>query len=116
MATACPFVPDWRATLGATYRPNENCAYTVAARYSGKQYSTLDNTDIISPCLWRFDNYVVVDVKVHYSATKNLAFDFGVDNLLNEQYFLFPSIPGQDLCARRQIHVLKHPITKGKIP
>ena len=42
-----PFVPDWRAKFGVTYRPNESWAYTVAARYSGKQYSTLDNTDII---------------------------------------------------------------------
>ena len=41
-----PYVPDWRARLGVTYRPNENWAFTVAARYSGKQYSTLDNTDI----------------------------------------------------------------------
>src|SRR5438309_625816 len=31
-----PFVPDWRAKFGLTYRPNENWAYTVAARYSGK--------------------------------------------------------------------------------
>ena len=42
-----PYVPDWRAKFGVTYRPNESWAYTVAARYSGKQYSTLDNTDII---------------------------------------------------------------------
>ena len=33
-----PNVPDWQATLGATYRPNENWAFTFAARYSGKQY------------------------------------------------------------------------------
>ena len=48
-----PYVPDWRAKFGFTYRPNESWAYTVAARYSGKQYSTLDNTDIISACLRR---------------------------------------------------------------
>ncbi len=43
-----PNVPDWRAKFGVTYRPNESWAYTVAARYSGKQYSTLDNTDSFS--------------------------------------------------------------------
>ncbi|MEO6841315.1 MAG: TonB-dependent receptor [Bradyrhizobium sp.] len=90
-----PYVPDWRAKFGVTYRPNENWAYTVAARYSGKQYSTLDNTDIISRVYGAFDNYIVVDMKVHYKATQNFAFDFGIDNLFNEQYFLFHPFPGR---------------------
>ncbi|KJC35890.1 TonB-dependent receptor [Bradyrhizobium sp. LTSP885] len=90
-----PYVPDWRAKVGVTYRPNESWAYTVAARYSGKQYSTLDNTDIISHVYGAFDNYFVVDMKIHYNATKNFAFDFGIDNIFNEQYFLFHPFPGR---------------------
>ncbi len=46
-ASACRTSRTWRAKAGVTYRPNDSWAYTVAARYSGKQYSTLDNTDII---------------------------------------------------------------------
>jgi iron complex outermembrane receptor protein len=65
-----PYVPDWRAKIGATYRPNDNWAYTIAARYSGKQYSTLDNTDIVQHVYGAFDNYFVVDMKIHYNATK----------------------------------------------
>jgi iron complex outermembrane recepter protein len=90
-----PYVPDWRAKLGATYRPNENWAFTVAARYSGKQYSTLDNTDVVSHVYGAFDNYIVADMKIHYTATKNFSFDFGIDNLFNEQYFLFHPFPGR---------------------
>ena len=90
-----PFVPDWRAKFGVTYRPNESWAYTVAARYSGKQYSTLDNTDRVSHVFGAFDNFFVVDMKVHYNATKNFSFDFGVDNLFNEQYMLFHPFPGR---------------------
>lgn len=90
-----PYVPNWRAKIGVTYRPNESWAYTIAARYSGKQYSTLDNTDIVSHVYGAFDNYVVVDAKVHYNATKNLSFDAGIDNLFNEQYFLFHPFPGR---------------------
>jgi iron complex outermembrane recepter protein len=90
-----PYVPDWRAKIGATYRPDEHWAYTVAARYSGKQYSTLDNTDIIPHVFGAFDDYVVVDMKIHYNATQNFAFDFGVDNLFNEQYFLYHPFPGR---------------------
>ena len=90
-----PFVPDWRAKFGVTYRPNESWAYTVAARYSGKQYSTLDNTDNTPHVYGAFDNYFVVDMKIHYKATQNFTFDFGIDNLFNEQYFLFHPFPGR---------------------
>jgi iron complex outermembrane recepter protein len=90
-----PFVPDLRARAGVTYRPNESWAFTFAARYSGKQYSTLDNTDIISHVYGAFDNYIVADMKVHYTATRNFSFDFGIDNLFNEQYFLFHPFPGR---------------------
>ena len=90
-----PYVPDWRAKLGVTYRQNESWAYTVAARYSGKQYSTLDNTDIIPHVYGAFDDYFVVDMKIHYNATQKFTFDFGVDNIFNEQYFLFHPFPGR---------------------
>jgi iron complex outermembrane receptor protein len=90
-----PNVPDWRATLGATYRPNDRWAYTVAARFSGKQYSTLDNTDNTPHVYQAFDEFFVVDMKVHYNATQNFSFDFGIDNLFNEQYFLFHPFPGR---------------------
>jgi iron complex outermembrane receptor protein len=90
-----PYVPDWRSTLGATYRPNEKWAFTLAARFSGKQYSTLDNSDNTPRVYGAFDNYVVVDTKVHYNATEKLSFDAGIDNVFNEQYFLFHPFPGR---------------------
>jgi iron complex outermembrane recepter protein len=90
-----PNVPEWRSTFGVTYRPNDSWAYTVAARYTGKQYATLDNTDIIPHVYQAFDPFFVVDMKIHYNATKNFSFDFGIDNLFNEQYFLFHPFPGR---------------------
>jgi iron complex outermembrane receptor protein len=90
-----PNVPDWKSTFGVTYRPNDSRAYTVAARYSGKQYSTLDNTEVVSHVFGAFDNFFVVDMKIHYNATPNFSFDFGIDNLFNEQYFLFHPFPGR---------------------
>jgi iron complex outermembrane receptor protein len=90
-----PNVPDWRATLGGTYRPNDKWAFTVAGRYSGKQYSTLDNTDSVSHVFGAFDNYIVVDMKAHYNATEKLSLDAGIDNVFNEQYFLFHPFPGR---------------------
>jgi iron complex outermembrane recepter protein len=90
-----PNVPEWRSTLGVTYRPNESWAYTVAARYTGKQYATLDNTDTTQHVYQAFDPFLVVDMKIHYAATPNFSFDFGIDNIFNEQYFLFHPFPGR---------------------
>jgi iron complex outermembrane receptor protein len=90
-----PNVPEWRSTFGVTYRPNDSWAYTVAARYTGKQYATLDNTDVIQHVYQAFDPFLVVDMKIHYTATKNFAFDFGIDNIFNAQYFLFHPFPGR---------------------
>jgi iron complex outermembrane receptor protein len=90
-----PNVPQWRSTFGVTYRPNDTWAYTVAARYTGKQYATLDNTDTTQHVYQAFDPFIVVDMKIHYNATKNFSFDFGIDNLFNEQYFLFHPFPGR---------------------
>jgi iron complex outermembrane receptor protein len=90
-----PNVPQWRSTFGVTYRPNDNWAYTVAARYTGKQYSTLDNTDTTQHVYQAFDPFLVVDMKIHYNATQNFSFDFGIDNIFNEQYFLFHPFPGR---------------------
>jgi iron complex outermembrane receptor protein len=90
-----PNVPMWRSTVGATYRPNDNWAYTIAGRYTGKQYATLDNTDTFQHVYQAFDPFIVFDMKLHYNATTNLSFDFGIDNIFNAQYFLFHPFPGR---------------------
>lgn len=90
-----PNVPEWRSTVGVTYRPNDNWAYTVAGRYIGKQYATLDNTDTFAHVYQAFDLFLVFDTKIHYKATQNCSFDFGIDNLFNARYFLFHPFPGR---------------------
>jgi iron complex outermembrane receptor protein len=88
-----PYVPDWRATVEATYRPDDQWAFTLAGRYSGKQYSTIDNTDSVSHVFGAFDSFLVFDTHVHYRITKNLALDAGIDNLNNDKYFLYHPFP-----------------------
>ena len=94
-----PYVPDWRAKLGFTYRPNDSWAWTVAARYSGKQFSTMDNTDLIPSVYGAFDNYFVVDTRLHYAATEKVTFDVGIDNLTNTNYWLYHPFPGRTYIA-----------------
>jgi iron complex outermembrane receptor protein len=90
-----PYVPDWRATLQATYRPDEKWALSVAGRYSGKQYSTLDNTDRVGRVFGAFDSFIVADVHVHYQLMDRLGLDAGIDNINDEKYFLYHPFPGR---------------------
>ncbi|MBB6253765.1 TonB-dependent receptor [Nitrospirillum iridis] len=90
-----PYVPDWRVTLAATYRPDEQWAFTIAGRYSGKQYSTLDNTDSVAKVFGAFDSFLVADIHVNYKVLDNLTLDLGIDNINDEKYFLYHPFPGR---------------------
>ncbi len=94
-----PYVPDWRAKAGFTYKFAKDWSWTIAARYSGKQYSTMDNTDIIPHVYGAFDSFAVVDTRLHFAATDTLSFDVGIDNLTNTNYWLFHPFPGRTYVA-----------------
>ena len=94
-----PYVPRWRATVVATYRPDEAWSFTLAGRYSGKQYSTLDNTDNTSHVFGAFDSFRVFDLRAHYQINDHLAASLGVDNFTNEKYYLYHPFPQRTYVA-----------------
>jgi iron complex outermembrane receptor protein len=94
-----PYVPRWRATAVATYRPTAAWAFTFAGRYSGKQYSTLDNTDNTANVFGAFDRFLVFDAHVNYQINEQLSASFGIDNLTNEKYFLYHPFPQRTYVA-----------------
>ena len=82
-------IPDWRATLAATWRPNDKMNFTLAGRYSGKQFAELDNSDRNDDVYGGVSKFLVFDAKFNYRFDKHLALVIGVDNLTNEKYFAF---------------------------
>jgi iron complex outermembrane receptor protein len=88
-----PNVPDWRWTAAATYRPDDHWAFTLAARYQGRMWTTLANNDIARGVYTSFDRFFVVDTKIHYKWNDRWSFDFGIDNIGNYKYFLFHPFP-----------------------
>lgn len=84
-----PYIPDWRATLVATYKPNNQWAFTLAGRYSGEQFATVDNTDINADTYQGFQSFFVMDARAAYNFDKHWSAALGVDNLNNSKYFLF---------------------------
>ncbi|MBU2289246.1 MAG: TonB-dependent receptor, partial [Gammaproteobacteria bacterium] len=65
-----PRVPQWRSTAYATWRPDARWAFTVAARYSGKQYSNLDNSDVNAFAYFGASKYFTVDLRARFQIDK----------------------------------------------
>jgi iron complex outermembrane receptor protein len=84
-----PRVPAWRATTVASYKQGENLWYTLAARYSGKQYGQLDNSDTNSFSYLGFSKFFVVDARVRFKLDKQWSAAIGIDNLNNYKYWAF---------------------------
>ena len=94
-----PRVPRWRATAYATYQPTDRWALTVAARYSGRQYSNLDNSDVNADTYFGASKYFSVDLRARYQIDKQLSAAFGVDNANNAQYWNFHPYPQRTYTA-----------------
>ena len=78
-----PLVPQWRTNLLAAYRANTQWTTTFGARYSGKQYRTLDNSDINGATLGGVSSFFITDLRVRYQATRQWSAALGIDNLNN---------------------------------
>ena len=94
-----PYVPDWRDTVQAIWRPNDRVSLSGSARYQGKMYSTLDNSDVIPGVQGAFDPFFIVDVHARYRFMDAVAAEVGVDNLTDFKYFEFHPFPGRTFIA-----------------
>jgi iron complex outermembrane receptor protein len=83
-----PRVPDWRATALASWQLRERLSATVGARYSGRQFNTLDNTDPNGNAYTGTSHYLVYDARLRLDLGR-LSASLGIDNLGNERYWAF---------------------------
>ncbi len=98
-----PRIPQWRASAVATYRPDAQWSYTVGARYSGKQYGTLDNTDPNGFAYQAASRYFTTDVRVRYQISKQLSAAVGIDNLNNYRFWAFHPYPQRSYVAELKV-------------
>lgn len=88
-----PRIPEWRATGTLSYAMSDRLDLTLAARYSGRQFSTLDNSDINGFAYQGASKYFTTDVRALYRIDKQWSTAFGVDNLNNYKYWNFHPYP-----------------------
>ena len=98
-----PRVPVWRATALTSYRFDEQWSGTLGVRYSGDQYSQLNNSDVNGYAYQGASRYLVVDLRTRYRIDRQTVASFGIDNLGNEEYWNFHPYP-----KRTYVAELKH--------
>lgn len=94
-----PNIPKWRANFVSTYRPDDRLALTFAGRYSGKIYTTLDNSDVRFNTYQGFSEWFVADAHVNYRFDRHWSGSIGADNLFDRKYFLFHPFPQRTFVA-----------------
>ena len=84
-----PNIPRWRATAVATYRMSPAWTGTLAARYSGPQYRTLNNADVNGFTYMGVSKFFTVDARLRYKYDAQTSLAVGIDNLNNDKYWNF---------------------------
>ena len=92
-------IPRWRATAMASYRFDDQWTGTIGARYSGRQYRTLNNADVNGMTYMGVSQFFVVDLRVHHRLSKQWSAAFGIDNVANRKYWNFHPYPQRSYSA-----------------
>ena len=94
-----PRVPVWRATALASYRFDDRLSASLGVRYSGDQFSQLNNSDVNGFAYQGASRYLILDVRTRYRVAPKIVVALGIDNLTNETYWNFHPYPQRTYIA-----------------
>ena len=96
-----PRIPEWRATFGASYRFWEDkMVASVNGRYADSSFGTTNNSDINHKTYVGVGGYFVVDTKLSYKINKQFTLSGGIDNINNENYWIYHPFPQRTYMAQ----------------
>jgi iron complex outermembrane receptor protein len=72
---------------------------TLGARYSGKQFNTLDNSDPNGNSYTGVSNFFTIDARVRYRVTEKITASLSMDNINNDLYWNFHPYPQRTVAA-----------------
>ena len=88
-----PRLPNWRINLLATYHLTSNWDFSTGLRYVSDSHGQLDNSDTAKNVFGAQDEYVFVDVKTKYQFNDMIQLSAGVENINDEEAFVFHPWP-----------------------
>ena len=94
-----PRVPRWRATALAVWQASPQWSLSYGARYSGQQFSTLDNSDPNGFAYQGASKYFSTDLRLRWQFDRQWSAALGIDNLNNYHYWNFHPYPQRSWTA-----------------
>jgi iron complex outermembrane receptor protein len=88
-----PRIPRQLYKAVATYRVSQDFTMSLAARYSGRQFIKLDNSDINPETYQGASRFLFVDAKANYKFKDKWTASLGVDNIFNDEDFVHHPFP-----------------------
>lgn len=98
-------IPRWRANLVATFHARDDLALTLAGRYSGRQYNTLNHSDIHPDTFGGASAFLTFDAKAAWTVSEHLELSVGVDNLTNRRYYVYYPYPSRTWLAEAKFRL-----------
>lgn len=98
-------VPRWRANAVATWHSSDDIAWTLAGRYSGRQYNTLNHSDIEPDTFGGASAFLTWDASIHWQVDAHWELDAGVDNLTNRRYYVYYPYSQRTYSLQAKVHL-----------
>lgn len=95
-----PRIPKQLYKAVATYHVNDDFTVSVGARYSGRQYINLDNSDVNPDTYKAASQFFLMDVKANYKFADRWMASIGVDNLTNYKAYVSHPLPQRTVYAQ----------------
>ena len=95
-----PRIPKQLYKAVATYHVNNDFTLSIGARYSGRQYINLDNSDVNPDTYKAASQFFLMDVKANYKLADRWLASVGVDNLTNYRAYVSHPLPQRTLYAQ----------------
>ena len=88
-------VPNLLYNISINYN-KEPVSFMLAYNFTDKVYSASDNSDIIQGVYGSYDEQKLLDGKISYRLNKNINLSLSVNNILDNDYFLYYKTPGRN--------------------
>ncbi|TAM33070.1 MAG: TonB-dependent receptor [Rhodanobacter sp.] len=89
-----PRIPRLRASVFADYRFAPGWDASLGVRRSGRQFNSLDNSDVVNT-YGATSSFTVADAKLRWRFAPQWTASLGVDNLTNEHYWVYHPYAGR---------------------
>ena len=90
-----PRSPKWRSNLMLSYKLATQWDIGASVRYASDSFGELDNSDSADNVFGAQDDYLFVGTKLNWQVSEALKLSAGIDNLFNEEAYVFHPWPGR---------------------